>query len=336
MPLSRIAAVALYLVLLGALLAHVSMNLNPRFLNLPDSVASQAAIRDRTTASFSGRPDDIGNWRNRVLLPYSIDALSQATGMSYGRSYIVARWVTATLALAAQLLLLQRLLGLATSAALAGVTFFAVTLVPAFLHIYEIPSDFLDAGFFALLTALAVARARVGFALVLGVALLNRESAIFAVVVWFALHAVSGRAVWKEAAWCGLVGGAGTALVTALRVINASHASATGLQTYEPVMFWQVNARVLREWLQAPNYGHPYFFLTGFLVLLALVVVPVWSRLPPFVRRLAVASVVIFALSAVSNNLNELRIFIPSLVLANVVVMAALGLESERPIAVSP
>lgn len=246
-PLSRLAALALYLALLGALLAHVSMNLNPRFLNLNDSVASQQAIRDRAPASFSGRPDDIGNWRNRVLLPYAIDALSRATGMSYGRAYIVARWATATLALAAQLLLLRRVLGLAPLPALAGVTFFAVTLVPAFLHIYEIPSDFFDAAFFAVLTTLAVIRARVSFALVLGVALLNRESAIFAVVVWFALHVATGRTFWREAVWCGLVGGVGTALVTALRVLNASHLGATGLQTYEPVMFWQVNGRVLRE-----------------------------------------------------------------------------------------
>jgi hypothetical protein len=320
----RLAAVVLYLSLIGALLAHVSMNLNPRFLNLPDSVGSQQAIRDRTPATFSGRTDDIGNWRNRVLLPYAIDGFAHLTGSSYGRAYIVARWATATLALAAQLLLLRRALGLALMPALGGVTFFAVTLVPTFLHIYEIPSDFLDAGFFSVLTVLALARARVGFALVLAVALLNRESAIFAVVVWFALHCARGRAFWIEATLCVAVGVAGTALVTWLRVFNASHAGATGVQTYEPAMFWQVNARVLREWLHAPHFGHPYFFLAGFFTLLALVVLPVWTGLPGFIRRLALASAAIFALSAVSNNLNELRIFIPSLILANVLILAAL------------
>lgn len=312
---------------MGAAVADVSLLMHPRFLTLSDSVGSQKAIIDRTPAMFNGVPDDISNWRNRVMLPYSIEGFSRVSGLSFGQAYVLMRWLTSTCALMAFSWLLVRALALAPFPAAIASSLFAVSLIPTFTHIYEIPSDFLDGAFFCILTVLALEKRRAIFTWVLLVALLNRESAVFALFVWFALYGRGkGRAAFiREALWCAAVGMASIVIVIGLRTLNAGHFGATlhqGVQTFAPVMFWSVNFRMLRDLLANPHFGHPFVFLSFYLLFLVSLFGAEWRTLGSRAKSLIFAAAFIFILSIISNNLDELRIFIPSLVLTTLVVIA--------------
>jgi hypothetical protein len=325
--LFRVTALIVFLGLAGAALAHVSIHMHPRFLTLDKAVASQVAIYERTMMVFE-HPEEAATWRNRIIIPYTMKALTVATGMSPSRAYLLTRWLSASLALGAFMLLTQRALNLNVWGSAAAAAMLAVSLMPTFLHIYEIPSDFLDATFFSLLVLCALERNKTAFALVLPVALLNRESAIFSLFVWFALYAFrpgGWRTFLCASAWCGVLGLLGTGLVMGLRIANAAVDVPTiqqGLQPFDPRMFWSVNARMLDEFLTRPSFSHPYFFLVGYLGLLALIVSTEWADISKRMRRLLGAAAGIFLLSIVSNNLDELRIFIPSLVLCSLALTA--------------
>lgn len=329
----RSTTLVLLFLIIGALLASVSTLLHPRFLNLSASVDSQRAIYQRTVGEFGGVSDLMPNWRNRVLLPYVIEWASHLPGFTYGRAYILARWATASLALAAFFYLARQTVHPDGRIAFALTLFFALSLIPTFLHIYEIPSDFLDAAFFAWLTKLTIGHRRIGFALLLPLALINRESAIFSVVVWWFLHGIGREAkAWRrELTWCVVLGAAGTAWVTILRVANAAAPGAAGWQTFEPADFWATNWRILEAWLAKPSFSHPYFFLAAYAAVLAVTIPPAWSRLSDPIRRLLLAGLAIFAISIVSNNLNELRIFIPTLVLTTLTLGSCFVVEPAPP-----
>jgi hypothetical protein len=341
--MTRILAGILFLLLLGAAIATVSLDIDPRFINLPDSVASQRSIADRTEAVFSGEPQEVPYWRNRVLVPYAMVGLARIAHTTDSKAYLLLRWMTASLAFAAFMALVSGATGLPCWGAAAAAVLLAVSLIPTFLHIYEIPSDFLDAAFFSWLTLAALRRRHLAFALILVPALLNRESAVFSVIVWWALHAFESRTpkgFVKESAWCCVLGIFSTAFVAWVRTANAvRHLGRT--PTYqnlmEPGYFWAVNLAKLREYLSHPNFSHSYFFLPLYLVLIGLIAANEWASIPGWGRRLLFAAVAIFLVSIYSNNIDELRIFIPSLVLVTLVVAAiaqeklGIGPDGSKP-----
>jgi hypothetical protein len=114
-------------------------------------------------------------------------------------------------------------------------------------------------------------------------------------------------------------------IVTGLRTLNAGHYGATlqqGVQTFDPAMFWSVNFRMLRGFLAKPHFGDPFVFLSFYLLFLASLFGAEWRTLRSRAKSLIFAAAFIFILSIISNNLDELRIFIPSLVLTTLVVVA--------------
>jgi hypothetical protein len=321
----RRLALLCFLVLAGAIVAHVSLTMHPRFLTMGDSIASQQAIFDRTNAVFGGQTDNIHNWRNRVMLPYLLEGVSRATGMSFGRAYVLSRWVTATVALAMFMWLAMRTLALDAVSAAAAAVLFAFSLISTFTHIYEIPSDFLDAAFFCALTVWALEGLRGAFLVTMLLALLNRESAVFGVIVWFFVQAFGGgtRRFVRETLWCALGGALSTAVVVGLRVLNSGHQGATlgqGLQTFEPAYFLSLNMEALRGFLSRPHFGNPFFLLGAYLAALGLLLRAEWGAIGTRARQLAVAATAIFLASCISNCIDELRMFIPSLVLMMLVV----------------
>lgn len=331
----RALALSLFILLSGAVVAHVSLTMHPRFLTMEDAIGSQRAIYERTDAVFGGKPDDIHNWRNRVMLPYILMGVSKVTGMDFGRAYVLARWVTATLALAMFMWTATRTLALDAVSAAAAAGLFAFSLIPTFTHIYEIPSDFLDAAFFCALTVCALENRRGAFLLTLLVALLNRESAVFAVIVWFFVNAYGagpGKFA-RETLWCALCGSLSTVVVVGLRVLNSSHHAATlgqGLQTFDPAYFVSLNVGMFREFLSRPRFGDPFFLLGAYLAALALLLRSEWVEVGARARRLTAAARAIFLVSCISNCIDELRMFIPSLVLMMLVLASVVW---RRPVA---
>lgn len=320
-----LVAALIALLLAGAVLANFSMAAHPRFPHLPWSVDSQEAIRERRIFVFEGIAVDYPSWRNRIAVPYAMHATQALLPVSASQAYILIRWATACAALAAFAWLVR----VATRAPLPwcglGAFCFALCLFPTFLHLYEIPSDFLDAASFSVLVGCALLRRRGWFAVLLLVSLLNRESAIFAVPVWWALHAwpFARRAFLRETAFSAALGLAGTAVVIALRQGNALPGSTvrTGLQPFGPLDLLQVHLGQIREFVLYFNYGNPLFFLAGYLLFAALVAAACWSRLTPPLRRLGLAGAGLYGVSVIYGNLGELRISIPSLVISTLLLL---------------
>lgn len=337
--LAGLAALAGAVLLIGAALAHFSMTMHPRFLYLPEAVESQRAILERRLFVFEGQPLDYPSWRNRLAVPHAIRTLSALTGKTFSQSYVAVRWLTACAGLAAFALLVHRALRTGGWFSVAAAACFGLTLLPTFLHIYEIPSDFLDAAFFSLLILCALERRRVAFAVVLLIGLFNRESAVFATFVWFALHAwpFSRKTFARETAFCLIVGMAGTALVLWLRLANAVQAEpglGVALQRWNPVGLMQVHLRMIREYLAHPIFGHALFFHFGYLAFLSLITATYWRRLTERWRRLGLAGLGIYLLSLFYGNIDELRIFIPSLVIS-MLLLTALARAEFAPAAPS-
>lgn len=331
--LASLLALACLVLLVGATLALFSMNMHPRFLTMRDAVDSQRAILERRAFVFADEPPvEYGCWRNRLMVPLAIETMTKATGLSFGQAYIVVRLLTACLAVVAFGALIHRAVWPNLWFAGAVTAVFCLMLLPTFLHIYEIPSDSLDAAFFSALLLCVLERWRAAFALVLLVALVNRESAIFATFVWFALHAwpLERSRFLRETAWCAGVGVIGTSLVVSLRVGNAvrgqEHLTAA-LQEGNPFTLVDVHLRMIRDFVSFPTYTQPLFYLFGFLLFLALMAVAYWRRLSAPARRLALAALGIYVLSICFGNIDELRIYIPSLAIS-VFLLAQLARDS--------
>jgi hypothetical protein len=319
---ARIVALTLFVALSGALLAHFSMAVHPRFITRPDAVDSQKAILEQRVFVFDGDQYVYPSWRNRVMVPLAIESISALTGITFSQSYILVRWLTACAAIAAFGALLFRVLETSMWLAAAGAAVFTVCLFPTFLHIYEIPSDFIDAASFSLLVLSACEKRRTSFALILLLALTNRESAIFATFVWFALHAwpFQRRTFLRESAYCCILGVVGSALVIWLRVIKAVPGVTDVLQPYSPWDLVSVHWRMIKDFLSYPMYGSPLFFLFGYFIFLALIAGSYWKTLRPPMQRLGIVAAGIYLVSLAYGNIDELRIFIPSLVISTLLL----------------
>ena len=311
-----------YLALVGAILAQFSLSAHPRFLNQAESIDSQQAILDRRVFVLEGVPVNYTSWRSRILVPYAIKGLAQATGTRFAQSYVAVRWISATLALAAFALLTARQAGGGGWFAAAGAGLFALVLFPTFLFLYETPSDFADAFFFSLLTLLALEKRRWLFGLVLLVGVTNRESAAFALVVWGAIHAPAAlrAGLARELAFVGGLGALSGGLVLWLRWHFAVLAPAgNGLEAVGQPYSWQTFGWVvdyLEGFFRHPNFSSSIFYLLGYVCFFPSLLWINRGQLPPPVRRAAVAAAGIFLFSVPFAHLPELRVYIPSLVIA--------------------
>lgn len=308
-------AFAIYLVMLSAWVANLATGLNPRFQNLPESVDSQAAILERRMFVFDDQPVDYPVWRNRVIIPLAIEGIAKATSLTPARAYLLTRLVTAIIGLTAFSWLVRRHLKADGWFVALAAGLFALALGPTFLHIYDIPSDFLDAAAMCALTLFALEKKRVAFASVLFLALLNREGAIFSVLLWAALHALPLRRIdtVKHLVFCGVTGGAGTALVSGLRWWNAIPAAPADAAV-QPIMPMQVHAEQLWHGLTHPHSGNPFYFLIGFILLFALLLRAGWSDLNSLEKRIAGVACIVAIISGAFSNLVELRTQMAALV----------------------
>lgn len=322
---------AVVLVLLSSELAFFSQATHPRFLAQADSVGSQQAILERRPFVFAETSVNFTSWRGRVFIPHLIGACAQLTGLSFSQSYQLVRWGSALMALGAFALLVGRRVRRDCTFVAVSAAVLALILLPTFIHLYEIPSDFPDAGFFALLLLFALEKRRGLFIAVMLVALLNRESALYGVIVWFVIHGlpIRRRSTLMEATYCIVAGGIGIALVLWLRLHFAVVADpATFSQDIavaaQPLGTLSIATAQISAFFARPYWGDALFFLFGYNVLFIALFAAKWPDLEPAVRRVVMASGIIFLGSVPFANLPELRVYIPSLVLSTFALVTLL------------
>lgn len=188
-------------VCLGLLLSFISANQNASFHHRSESVQHQFAILYGLPLLYDGVPASYPQSRNRVLFPAVMATLMTVMpGITPGETYLLVRIGFGVLMCLCAFIACT----LATRdpvAGLVGLAFFAYLVPFTFVHAWEHPWDFPD-GMFTFLIAYVTCfehanwRSRRALVLVVLLAATNRESAAFAGVVWFFVHAVSS-APWR-------------------------------------------------------------------------------------------------------------------------------------------
>lgn len=330
----------LLIVLVGSELTNISQTRHPRFTTRSDCVDSQLAILERRPFSFDGHRVDFTSWRSRILVPHAIKLLSDHGHMTFSQAYGLVRWGTAVFALGAFALLVARTVTRDPVKLGFSVLGLAGVLTPTFLHIYEIPSDFPDVGFIALLLLFSLEKKRGPFALTLMIALFNRESALFALIFWFGLHGwpLKGRSTLTEIGFCGGLGLAGVAMTIWLRKLYEipGDISLGGQPEFllQPLGSIETLWPNLRNFMTHPHWGSPMFFLIGMLVLFTGIFWANWSRLSQPIKTIVAVAAAVFVVSIPLANLPELRVYIPSLVMAvfGVTTLLAPGTQSGQKV----
>lgn len=324
---SRLALVPLW-ILLAAMLTNLATLHHPRFQHLPDAVDSQLAILERRPFIFENTPVDYPSWRSRLLSPILIQGIANAGGLTFSQAYLLFRFLSAFAALVAFASVARRLLGDDPAIGALSAVLLTVTLIPTFLHIYDIPSDFPDVAFFALLLGFTLEKRRLAFAGTLMLALLNRESALFALPMWFVMHGAIDDHVRlaRESAFVGLLGLAGLGLTLGLRARFAleRQLSPDGTTLTQPVTDLAFSLQQITDFLARPLWSNSLFFLAGYLTIFILVIWQGWLHLASSHRRLAGLTLGVFAASVPFANLPELRVYMPSLVTGTFLMLTSL------------
>lgn len=318
--------------------AAVAVNLHERVKSRGEVIQQQFAILEGkpllVAGEYLGYQDWSMSWRNRVIFPLTLKAAASLGGLKVEFWYLLLRYAWAVSALWIAGLVLLRETGRRDVMAL-GLGILGYLLLPTFLTNWmECPSDFPDLAFSALF-CWAVAEGRRWSLLALAVgASFNRESAVFAGVLWFFVHGWKGglKLDWKESIFSGAICMASIASVVLMRSWT------TGL----PPSLYQARAddmaKVLEFVLESLKKPSPHSFIPLAALNVALLCAVLWPRRKHFQdldRRFLLAGLAIFVISLRFGALNELRVFIPVWTLfafiAARVVAAASGKTSGEP-----
>jgi hypothetical protein len=254
----------------------------------------------RVIAGAYGAPADY-----RVLAPFTIDFLSRVTGLGPLLGYVVSRVAFIYLGLIATHVYVRQFFG--SGAAIAGVLGAAALLPLTFTNGWANPDSFPELVLFTLGCLFVARRNDALFLLTLIAATLNRETAVFLVLLWGA-HRLPGA--WRTA----LPRFAGYALVWAAIYVGVRWLR--GFQSYE---LWMLGQNI-DSLVPAPAGYDPYrriFGLFWILFLAAPTVLAVrGSRLPgtpPFIRHALPVFAAFIVTCCLISKVIEARIFVPAI-----------------------
>jgi hypothetical protein len=278
-----------------------------------EAVQHQLAIATHVPMQIDGHPSDISEYRSRVLVPFALLTLKRWHVLkSDVDRFMALRLVSAVVFFFVAFVFAFRVVRGAVVEALAFTGLLAIWLVISFNAAWEIPTEFPELTFLMFATWAAIAGHRVALLLVTVVAALNRESAMYYSVLWGALWAFErGTVRLREAAFAGLVGlvaFAGTVILrTQLRLQDGDLAN--------HVMVGKNIQATIRALAALPSPTWLVPLVTGTAGLVTLIVMS-WSRLDRVSRALVSTAAVISLPSFVFANIGELRVFLPSVVIA--------------------
>jgi hypothetical protein len=252
----------------------------------------------------------------RVLTPFLVDWFIRATGVDPLVGFVVTRLFFIYAALVTLHVYARQ--WYSAPAAVAGTLGVAALMPLTFTNGWANPDSFPELFLFTLGCVLVARRNDLWFLVLLAVATLNRETAVFLVILW-GCYRLPGR--WARADIARLAGYTATwaAIYVGLRWLR-------GFQSYK---YWMLidNLRAMR--IPPPGYD-PYRRVFGFFWLI-LLVIPGWlavrgSRLqhaPAFAVRTLPAALVFFVVCLLISSVIEARIFVPMFPLLLPAVLAA-------------
>jgi len=205
-------------VILGIFATAASTLMFDRGARRFDVVETQLRLVKGEPAIFEGTVVYLPTNQNRILIPLALTSLVRA-GIEPLVAYTIVRLLSAIAMFAGVAWTMARTTLAAPRVIAAALLVLALALLPSFNYGWEQPSDFPDVLFTTALAATAAMKQRW---LVLGVAALaaaNRESAVFAGVMWAAIHGrgTNGGVDAREIGFGAFVATVAMGVVLALR-----------------------------------------------------------------------------------------------------------------------
>ena len=314
---------------LAILTNFISNNLSSRFFHQAETVQSQYRMLAGQPTLIDGVPTVFPQFYNRVLFPALFWMVARLGILRDTQSYLLTRLLSAVALFLAFLLVVRRAFRPDFRIAVAGAGLLAYVYLFTFNHGWEITSDYFDGIFTCLFILLALERRHVALLAVAILASFNRESSVFAGVIWFALYGINRKRSieWRESFYAALVCVTAYASAIGIRVAILGSRQTFGSDAQAVITpSWWWRQEVL------PFFQHPN--ASGWPVLAFAMVAPIlwWiginrEYMGEKQTRLFAAGCVIGAITCAFGHSEELRVFIPAL---TVLVFTCVWLEVLR------
>ncbi len=293
---------------LASVVCLVSTNLHNRREHRSESVSIELALLHRQPLVYDGEKSDLPAFRNRILVPLLMEASNKMIPGSSQEHFLAWRLVSAWVMF---LVLFFALKESSWEKMMLGGTLLSLVCILSFGHPWEHASDFPDVAFqigFALVTV----RYRFSLLVLLAcLAVFNRESAVFAGLIWVFVHGWDHGPKYREVLRGVLLSIGVYALVY---LVRSWFAFTTGPQLQ--VLGFLYMGKVIRVFLADP---HPYSWahqLVAAIIFVAGVVSHYSRSLDKVSRRLIYAACTLFFISLVFGMLDEIRVFLPVFAIA--------------------
>ena len=300
-----------YLILcfcLGLFVSYLSNNLSERWKLRPQLVERELAL------PHGGAENPLikvyPEIHNRILFALFLEQFSKRLTF-----FTPSRWYGALRILSAVLMFIVfwrslAALGATDEQMLLGLGLLAYVVICACELKYEYPADFLDPLFITLIVRYALQRKHAWLVGVTLLGCLNRESAVFAGVVWLCLYAYRKRWHYKELAF-----GFGLAAVAYLLVLSVRYGLA-GWDAFRQVQSFTLGflAYFFQSLYLYPTSTYSWFTLQ--ILVFAVPLLFLWAQranLTETHRRLLVAALLITGATLTLATLVEVRIMLPTL-----------------------
>jgi hypothetical protein len=307
---------------LATAVCFVSNNLYARVEHRDETVAQQSALLHRQPLVFDGNPGDLPEFRNRLMVPLAMSAVTRISTISDREPFLGLRWLTAFICFATLWWFASVVCESSFVVSAFGLTLLALFFTLSFNHPWEHPTDFPDATVMVVAVWAAVTRRYPAAMAVATIGALNRESAAFAGVIWMFV-----ATDWKQRWWLGIAQGAAVAAVALLMTTLIRRlADLPGSNVVNSVAAGDLGA------ILAVAMRHP--FMSWAMMLAAAALVPVgcvlfeyWGSDSGEGRRVAYAGFVVAALSVTIGRAEEIRVLTSA---AAILACAAVMLMSQR------
>jgi hypothetical protein len=295
------------------LVCFVSTSLHPRFIHHKETVQAQIDILKGKYIVIDGEIRELPWHQNRILFPLMLKYISKLPALSVSQWYLFLRFCTAILAFFTFWFLLIKI-GLAhVKIAAMGMGYLAYALIFSFNHGWEHTSDFFDIFFITLFLWTALRRYRLLLVLTTIFASLNRESAMFSGVLWFFLYCNRGKGLKSRL----------METLFALFLTISSYCTIMILRySLGKVTFAESQIFTLALLPSVIKAGLAHFSFSSWIALIVAMFLPLilWilgnykSILSQHIHLL-MAAIAITLISNVFGLANELRIFLPTMVI---------------------
>lgn len=307
---------------LATAVCFVSNNLYARVEHRDETVAQQSALLHRQPLVFDGRAGDLPEFRNRVMVPLAMSAVTRISNISDREAFLGLRWLTAFVCFATLWWFASVVCKSSFVVSAFGLTLLALFFTLSFNHPWEHPTDFPDATVMMLAVWAAVTRRFPAAMAVATIGALNRESAAFAGIIWMFV-----ATDWTHRRWLGIAQGAALAAVALLvTTLIRRFADLPGSNVVNSVAAGDLGAML------AVAMRHPFMswvmMLVASLVPLGCVLFKYWGSDSDEGRRVAYAGFVVAALSVTIGRAEEIRVLTSS---AAILACAAVMLMRSSP-----